>query len=1019
MQVQAIAHNLASQFTSRQLNINTTQKRKSAEKLSSGYRINRSADDAAGLKISEKMRSQIRGLKRGKQNTQEGISWLQTADGAMDQIADIMQRIRELAVQASNDTYLEEDKFAINEEIKALKLEINRIALGTEFNKEPIFDNSYVTMDISGTPQDLEVFDASYDDVTGDVSWGGFLFHGERIPWDTVSPGMVQVDAATGKQVFVGGEYSYTDAATGCKFNISCKSGEEPPKITRSLELSADSSGVHIDGTVIPWSKVYDEDDAAASAGAHGGAWWMEYEGATVAFFVGQEVDTVSDLASAINSCHNGKVTYTWKTEFAGTSEETAVDASLVKDIRISNAVAKKLEKSDDFKYVVRAGDGKNGSKDGIWLEDKDGNEVNGSFRSWAEMNISSWMEGNDIQSSLTYTYSDTEGTEDTYLAFDFMLSDVTSKDSVIDGLDGMEISGKNIKTNYDTNLDIPLNGNVVKAELKSSNYVRYEEERGLGRDFDAQSQERVGDSDVLYDEVTGEALLEYKDPDGNTALSYSGNVERMQKDLEGDINTYLQYVLRRKRDIALAGGDPQKEELGSGSLTDLLGEDKITTSGYFDGKVTIDEHNMALTDGESSYYPGKDGMDYISAFVDFSGLGSEYTLDDLIGLGFNSTCKTCDNHYSIIFMDGASGSTSAGGFEYNFKNQGRDYALQIDIGSLKANGVVTGADLAKAIVDITAECYDFHYTQYAADNSGKLYVYDDREDESGARNATFDTAPFNAIDTDELHLSLESADGRRMDLSYTYDFGDVADCVQVNMAADANGEYVRLADGSYEAYDSQKHGGLDRYTMEIAYKNKSDGSDAADLAGVMEDYVRQAMDDTLGNSNIHLDATDYTYLDIDGQENHNVAVRAEFESHLEESPYDNGLHIQNSSIVYDSVEIPRFALNTVVLGMYRAGAKNYEQAQATIGYMDHALGVLSGRRTLYGAWQNRLEHICSVSEITEENTQAAESRIRDTDMAEETVNFSKHNILEQSGQAILSQANQKMEGVLALLGGI
>lgn len=127
--MQVITHNLLSQYTDRQLNIAKKDKSKSMERLSSGYKINRSADNAAGLEISENMRQQVRGLKRGGKNTQEGISWLQVADGAMDEITSIIQRIRELAVQASNDTNTQEDRAALDSEIKELRNELNRICL--------------------------------------------------------------------------------------------------------------------------------------------------------------------------------------------------------------------------------------------------------------------------------------------------------------------------------------------------------------------------------------------------------------------------------------------------------------------------------------------------------------------------------------------------------------------------------------------------------------------------------------------------------------------------------------------------------------------------------------------------------------------------------------------------------------------------------------------------------------------------------------------------------------------------
>lgn len=138
-----IAHNIASQFTNRQLNITTGKKTKSAEKLSSGYKINRSADDAAGLQISEKMRSQIRGLNQASRNIQDGVSLCQVADGALNETTDILQRMRELSIQSANGTNGESDRHAIQEEIDQLTKEVDRIADTTSFNKEiyPLKEN--------------------------------------------------------------------------------------------------------------------------------------------------------------------------------------------------------------------------------------------------------------------------------------------------------------------------------------------------------------------------------------------------------------------------------------------------------------------------------------------------------------------------------------------------------------------------------------------------------------------------------------------------------------------------------------------------------------------------------------------------------------------------------------------------------------------------------------------------------------------------------------------------------------
>src|SRR5262249_1825544 len=112
------------------------------ERLSSGLRINRAADDAAGLSISEKLRGQIRGLNQASSNAQDGISLIQTADGALNEVATILQRMRELAVQAANGTYTADDRQAIQQEVSQLVDEINRISGATEFNTKKLLDGT-------------------------------------------------------------------------------------------------------------------------------------------------------------------------------------------------------------------------------------------------------------------------------------------------------------------------------------------------------------------------------------------------------------------------------------------------------------------------------------------------------------------------------------------------------------------------------------------------------------------------------------------------------------------------------------------------------------------------------------------------------------------------------------------------------------------------------------------------------------------------------------------------------------
>lgn len=161
-----VQHNMTALNANRQLGITNTNLSRSTEKLSSGYRINRASDDAAGLSISEKMRGQIRGLKQASTNAQDGQSLIQTAEGAMNEIHSVLQRMRELVVQAKNDTYLSEDRAKIQAEMQQLESEITRIATQTQFNKMNLLNGSYNSKQIQVGANDEQTISISITTMT-------------------------------------------------------------------------------------------------------------------------------------------------------------------------------------------------------------------------------------------------------------------------------------------------------------------------------------------------------------------------------------------------------------------------------------------------------------------------------------------------------------------------------------------------------------------------------------------------------------------------------------------------------------------------------------------------------------------------------------------------------------------------------------------------------------------------------------------------------------------------------------
>ncbi|MCQ2081486.1 MAG: flagellin [Lachnospiraceae bacterium] len=160
-----VQHNLQAMNSNRMLNVNTQSQAKSTEKLSSGYKINRAADDAAGLAISEKMRRQVRGLTQASANAEDGISCVQTAEGALNEVHDMLQRINELAVKGENATLTTLDRQYIGSEVNQLMSEIDRVKNTTTFNEQSLLDGSFTGKGLQVGAESNQHIDISIDSI--------------------------------------------------------------------------------------------------------------------------------------------------------------------------------------------------------------------------------------------------------------------------------------------------------------------------------------------------------------------------------------------------------------------------------------------------------------------------------------------------------------------------------------------------------------------------------------------------------------------------------------------------------------------------------------------------------------------------------------------------------------------------------------------------------------------------------------------------------------------------------------
>ncbi|MBP3857846.1 MAG: flagellar hook protein [Ruminiclostridium sp.] len=211
-----VQHNISAQNANEAMRKNVAGLKKSTEKLSTGYSINRAADNAAGLAISEKMRSQIRGLTQATANSNDAISLIQTAEGGLQETEDILQRMRELSVQSANGTYTDDDREQIQYEVDALKEEIDRISQATEFNEMKLLDGS-----LSGTGSTTEYGPRYGATITaGGAEAGGFAT-GTVITANISGVEVLMTTSASGK----GGENAAWDAA-GKKLTINLVAGQ-------------------------------------------------------------------------------------------------------------------------------------------------------------------------------------------------------------------------------------------------------------------------------------------------------------------------------------------------------------------------------------------------------------------------------------------------------------------------------------------------------------------------------------------------------------------------------------------------------------------------------------------------------------------------------------------------------------------------------------------------------------------------------------------------------------------------
>lgn len=1036
-----IAHNMGAINTNRQIKIVSKNMNNSTQKLSSGYKINRSADNAAGLGISEKMRFQIRGLFKGAANIDDGISYCQVADGALNEVHDMLQRMNELSVQAANGTNSKSDRQAIDDEIQALKEEIDRICQTTKFNDEYIFkceDNKPLEHEVYslryyGMNTDVEIYNASANVTAAGITatYGGIVYNGVRTSWDAIDPNMY--DATTG--LFREGSYDMT-AEDGTQFTFVCEDGAVAPRMKMQGVIEADQDGIKIGTSLVGWENVFDESGKKINPDNIKKEEYTIRQGGLRIKFTPQEGDSFEDVISKLCGCR-------WESECEIPHEATAVFADF-SDSRLTitdNSMVKAYidhNYSMDTDYEIKA------DATGMWIEDiTSGNTMTNSFKSWSSMGFNNWGNGSrDISEEKEYHYRCNLGQgSDGDFEIVFQVQNEISLDSLVAALDGTKIIGGGNADQTSSIATMDCNTGAapeIKKTSVNANTISLntEEEYRLGRDFS--NLNVYGDQQAAYDSTNNRIGVTFSATvDGVlTEKKYqTDNLDALTDSIANKISskmsTYYQALYKR-----YASGADKPEIL---DLTTLIGSDKVTGGGaptYLEDVLQIDASDPDLKTTQTMY--GND--EYACASIDFSGLGVDYQLGDLIGMGYNSTCPTCPRHYSLQF-DSASQNTAlawnditiAGNtFKYAYVGKAYDNKLSIDLDSMSY--ITNGTDFTNALIDIITQThteFSDHFTQYATKvNDGKLYLYDNRAGyvENGvstAKNAQFEPFSYGFDTQTDINLRFKDTtdSSEYIDASYTYDYGSLLNmdiASRLITTPDPNGMYV-LNNGKYEKFDptNPAHGGLTRVNI----TGIDDTVDLPDIKQKVKDNIYQKLAD---NTKMKLQPTNFMKVDVTGQMDNsdnkvmitdsNRPKEVEREKALRMPEKTEYLQIQCSSNTIDQLEIEKYKLSVYRLGLDKLNVRTQSASDDAINMIARAIQRISTVRSSIGAYQNRLEHSYNANLNTHENTTAAESRIRDTDMDEEMVTNANNNILLQMGQSMLAQTNQSKQGVLSLI---
>ena len=944
--MQVLTHNLPAMFTQRELKVVTGQIAKNSEKLSSGYKINRSADDAAGLTISEKMRSQIRGLNKAAENIQDGISFLQTGEGALTEVHDMLHRIKELAIKASNGTNTDQDREAVDREVQQLKKEMNRVFAETDFNTLKIFRAPYVPNIDDGVLNDYELF----NNGSGSPA-AGIMINNKRYTWEELG--------ITGGTVSEDWEKKFEDD-NGELIWLTLKKGQDVSKMERHYLLEADETGIKV-------NKLYAGkwDGSEPPITQTGNTYKFSYHGLDLSI----EADGEDDRSMIIERLNGDNLFVNgWKATPSGGSGVKAVSSTRdYVDLNVTNANKYEIE---NYRYRIVA------DEDGVGLVQTAGDDgITHGKMAWSDFTnvsgggsfpISDWGTENEgsnpvtLDQTATYRYTDSgnAGYYTDHLSFTFHFNaNEASKEQAIVGLT-QDLSAADI---YTTNPTVTADSGLT---VEHAGFALFHFQR-----------------DVL--------LLDYG-TDGTPAPT-SATVERTRTvdDVVWDHENRLKLSAAYARlDTATSTSTITRYELADTKFYDANGVefDPDPSDIAYDNSGLADQESAAVVSNSSSY-------------VANTGLNPAHTAhtDNAGSLSFVSNGSGTTVERTLTYQEGGETKTGKVVLTFNEKqathtvtdsSYQRNGSRLVNYMSDGAGGYAVVASSAYYVRDTGAGC--------STDYDGGTYRALQNTDGSAQRYVSYGSG----------YVAVKRYELAHYDHSVKNSAGNEFMHNQSGIFLDTDGQ---ITSNTFTITDGSGHTvryNTDRYYRDLYFSTNSGGG-----ANLLLRYTDGSED----RNNTLTITTGRSYASFT-KNSKNGGSATDTDLILKVNAPDKRLYIQAGPAKDHGIDIEWPSLSNSIIGIGNARTTTLAKARATIAMADTATEMISEVRSRFGAMQNRLEGAYNIDRNSEENTQAAESRIRDADMADEMVTYSKNSIIQQAGLSMLAQANLQPLGLLSLL---